>query len=223
MGWYGLFSSLKCTLLSVHAYVWYSGVTRYCLRPSLIGREEHIFPTSHSNTQLRTHTHSNSLMKHLSFCSSIGGPSVYQSVGRVSLHPRSDLGHTPPRDPEWTHPRIQGDTQENKTHKRIYTQRIPRGAHVQDKERPKHTRRRVLIVWVSNIIEKHTALFCLYLNWLSSCLGGVLLCYTFKCPIEKRERERIKLEEESEYPLMVSISLLCPSLPLNSPVPPPRS
>ncbi len=28
IGWYGLFSSLKCTLLSFHAYVCYSGVTR---------------------------------------------------------------------------------------------------------------------------------------------------------------------------------------------------
>uniref|UniRef100_A0AAQ5Y217 Sidekick cell adhesion molecule 1a n=1 Tax=Amphiprion ocellaris TaxID=80972 RepID=A0AAQ5Y217_AMPOC len=51
-----------CTPLSVRAYVWYSRVTRYCPRPILIGRVEHIFPTSHSNThQLHTHTHSNSL------------------------------------------------------------------------------------------------------------------------------------------------------------------
>lgn len=55
MGWYGLFSRLRCSLLSVHAYVWYSGETRHCLRPILIGREEHIFSTL---TPSFTHTHS---------------------------------------------------------------------------------------------------------------------------------------------------------------------
>uniref|UniRef100_A0AAQ5ZPJ0 Sidekick cell adhesion molecule 1a n=1 Tax=Amphiprion ocellaris TaxID=80972 RepID=A0AAQ5ZPJ0_AMPOC len=40
----------------------HTNITRYCPRPILIGRVEHIFPTSHSNThQLHTHTHSNSL------------------------------------------------------------------------------------------------------------------------------------------------------------------
>lgn len=38
---------------------------------------------------------------------------------------------------------------------------------------------------------------CVYLKCPSSCPGGVLLCCTFKCPIERRERGRIKLEEES--------------------------
>lgn len=59
----------------------------------------------------------------LACCSSVGGASVYQSVSRVSLQLGSDLGHAAPRDPEWTHPRIQGDSQENKR-KRMYTWRI---------------------------------------------------------------------------------------------------
>jgi len=38
---------------AVHAYVKYSGETRRCLRPLLIGRVKHSIPTSHSHT----HTH----------------------------------------------------------------------------------------------------------------------------------------------------------------------
>ena len=128
---------------SVHAYVWYGGVTRYCLRPILIGKVEHILPASHSNAKLCTHTHthtyvytlSSSLTKRLSFCSPISGPSVYQSVSCVSLYSGSDLGHSPPRDPEWTHPRIQGDTKTS-----TYTHNVAE-THTRQKQTQTHTHR----------------------------------------------------------------------------------
>lgn len=59
-GWYGLFSRLRCTPPSTHAYVRYTGVTRYRLRPVLIGRVEQIFSTSHS-FPLHLHLHSRCL------------------------------------------------------------------------------------------------------------------------------------------------------------------
>lgn len=107
-------SSLRCTQLSVHAYVLYSGVTRSCLRPILIGRVEHIFLASCS-FKMQLLTRGNQTLSCLPGCSSFGGASVYQSVSRVSLCSGSDLGHAAPGDPKWTHPRIQGDIEKAST------------------------------------------------------------------------------------------------------------
>ncbi len=137
----------------------------------------------------RTHIHiiSSSLTKHI-FCSPVGGASVYQSVRCVSLHPGSDMGCTPSRDSEWTHPRIQGDTQET-----ITLTSKQRENSLWQTQKDLNIHRWVLILWVFMWLKCSQQLFCLYLKCLSSCLGGVLLCCTFKCPIETKERERIKL------------------------------
>lgn len=129
MRWYGPF-----LLPQVHTAeywcvcVWYSGVTRFHRRPILIGGVKHIYLTLCSNQLLLAHRIS--LTKHLYPCSSIGGPSVYQSVRRVSRHPGGDVGHTPPGDPEWTHPRIQGEMQENKhTNMKTHKEYLVTDAH----------------------------------------------------------------------------------------------
>lgn len=84
-------------------------VTRYCLRLSLITKVEHILTASCSQPQQHVH----GLTKQL-LCSPVSGPSVYQSVSCITLQPGGNLEHTPAGHSEWTHPRIQGDAQQNK-------------------------------------------------------------------------------------------------------------
>lgn len=119
-------------------------VTRYCLRLRLITKVEHILSASCTQPQ----QHVRSLTKQLLLCSPISGPSVYQSVSCITLQPGGNLEHPPAGHSEWTHPRIQGDAQQN-THKTCMEYKF-----------------RKLSMW------KKTRQPCL--NILTSCPGAIL-------------------------------------------------
>lgn len=136
-----------------------------------------------------------SLTKQLLLCSPISGPSVYQSVSCVSLQPGGNLEHTPAGHSEWTHPRIQGDAQQNK---HTHTQNL-------------HA---ILVQESVHVKENQTAEFKYsdFLSW--SHFSQLQPSGT----LWEKDKRKIKLEQEFEYHLMVSFYHYSASLSARTPL-----